>query len=137
MFNITLAFQNAIYYDKSIDLQKTAKSHYTQHINDISHINDIIWMCNLMEGSIKNHFDHLKDLSRQYSIYLTKIKNNYKIGQICIWMPTNIAPKYSIDELSIEMNQLDNTIRSQINICRKKIYKRNKRRNNRVRAYSY
>lgn len=136
MLNIALAIQNTVYQSRSNELRQTAHCNYMQHVNDIAHINDIIWLCDLMDGAIKIQFDRIKVLLKLYATYRTKLNHNYKIGPPCIWMPTNIAPRYTIDELSTEMHQLDASIRSEIYSCRKKIYKRYKRRNNRVRAHS-
>lgn len=122
MLNIALAIQNTLYQNRSTKLQQTAQYNYIQHINDVSH-------------SIQ--FDRIKVLLKQYSAYLSKLKLNFKIDQPCFWLPTNIAPKYSLRELADEMDQLDASIKSEIYSCHKKIYRRYRRRNNRVRAHSY
>lgn len=136
MLNIALAIQNTLYQNRSTKLQQTAQYNYIQHINDVSHINDIIWLCK-MDGAISIQFDRIKVLLKQYSAYLSKLKLNFKIDQPCFWLPTNIAPKYSLRELADEMDQLDASIKSEIYSCHKKIYRRYRRRNNRVRAHSY
>lgn len=135
MLSLALSIQQAIYQDKSTQLQQTAQIAYMQHINDISIINDAIWRYNLMDGPIKTHFDQAKGLLKQYLIHLNRIKTNCKIGRPCIWMPTNVSTTRSLNVLTDQMNQLNDLIRTELRICHKKIYR--SRRGMRVQSNSY
>jgi hypothetical protein len=137
MLSIALAIQNGWHQTRSMGLVQTAQASYMRHMNDISCVRDIIKFHGPPADAIKIQFDRIEALLKRYSNYLSLLRLNYKIGQPCFWMLNNIGPKYSLDELAVEMNHLDASIKSEIYSCRKKLYKRYRRRSSRVRVHSY
>ena len=134
MLNLVLSIQNAMYQHKLNKLRQSAESTYIQHINDISHLHEMIFRFDLTDARIDYHMKCARNSLRQYISCVNMIKNNCKIGRPCIWMPTNVTAEYSLDELNDQIKTIGETLRSEIRICRKKIYRR---LGSRARSHSY
>lgn len=123
MMCLALSIQNAIYQDQSTQLLRSSQSLYIQYINDIAYIRDIMFRFEINDDRIIYHIDCIMNKLKHYMTCIHKLRENTKIGQVCIWMATNICHKYSIDDLGKQIRDLDETIKGELRICHKKIYR--------------